>query len=267
MTFELGFLGFGNMARAIAAGVVEGGVCEAGRIAAFDPAEASQLEMERLGVTRVDGSSALAEGCRFLILAVKPQIFGEVAGLLGGISGSGPCIVSIMAGISLAGLEAAAGPGGRVIRVMPNTPLMVGAGMTAISRGVAASDGDVEHVLGFFAAAGKVVEVPESLMDAVTATSGSGPAYLFYLAEAMIQGGCEAGLDAATARLLVAQTLLGASRMLAECDLAPEELRAQVTSKGGTTAAATEVLDRAGVKEAWAQAMRAAAARSRELSG
>jgi pyrroline-5-carboxylate reductase len=150
---------------------------------------------------------------------------------------------------------------------MPNTPALVGEGMFGISPGSSCSDEQLAAVTSLLEAGGKVVVVDEAQQDAVTAVSGSGPAYVFYLAEAMIAGGIEAGLDEATARVLAAQTLVGSAKLLAESDDTAEELRRRVTSPNGTTAAAIQAFDDRGVKDALAAGVLAAATRSAELSG
>jgi pyrroline-5-carboxylate reductase len=176
-------------------------------------------------------------------------------------------VLSIAAGVSIASLEAAAGQGVAVVRAMPNTAALVGAGAAAMSGGTSA-DADVldwaEAILG---AVGLVVRVPESSLDAVTGLSGSGPAYVFLVAEALTDAGVLQGLDRATSDALVRQTLLGAARLLAEGSEGPEALRAAVTSPAGTTAAGLRVLEQHAVRAALIDAVAAAAERSRELGG
>ncbi|HEY6795657.1 MAG TPA: pyrroline-5-carboxylate reductase [Kineosporiaceae bacterium] len=201
-----------------------------------------------------------------VVLVVKPQ---DVAGLLAEIKGSvsaGTLVVSIAAGITTAFVEQRLPPGVPVVRVMPNTPALVDQGMAAISPG---SHCSVEHLAraeALLAATGKVIEVPEDHQDAVTAISGSGPAYIFYVVEAMIEAGVLLGLPRATATELVVQTLYGAATMLKETGTHPTVLREQVSSPAGTTIAALRELDDHKVRAAFLTAMEAARNRSRELS-
>jgi pyrroline-5-carboxylate reductase len=174
-------------------------------------------------------------------------------------------VLSIAAGVTIDRLEAALAPGTPVVRAMPNTPALVGAGAAAVAAGHAAGEAELawaEQVLG---AVGQVVRVDESLLDAVTGLSGSGPAYVFLVAEALIEAGVLAGLPRPTAATLATQTLLGSARLLSESGDGPEALRAAVTSPGGTTAAGLRALERAGVRAAFLDAVMAATERSREL--
>jgi pyrroline-5-carboxylate reductase len=198
------------------------------------------------------------------VLAVKPA---DVAAAAAALATAGvERVVSIAAGVRLAALEDALGPV-PVVRAMPNTPALVGAGATAIAAGSRAGEDDLawaEEVLG---AVGVVVRVPESLLDAVTGLSGSGPAYVFLVAEALIDAGVLVGLPRDLSATLTVQTLLGAARLLAESDDGPEALRAAVTSPGGTTAAGLRALESAGVRAALLDAVSAATERSRQLGG
>jgi pyrroline-5-carboxylate reductase len=190
---------------------------------------------------------------------------GAGAGASGAEAGAPAPVLSIAAGITIARLEAALAPGTPVVRAMPNTPALVGTGASAIAAGSAAGDADLVWAQGVLGAVGVVEVVPESLLDAVTGLSGSGPAYVFLVAEALVEAGVLAGLPRATAARLAHQTLLGSARMLAESADGPEALRAAVTSPGGTTAAGLRELERAGVRAAFLDAVMAATERSREL--
>ena len=235
-------------------------------------ASASELAVaEKVGARRDELASSYpglqvvadvvpAEGA---IVAVKP---GDVADACRALAGVGvERVLSIAAGVTLASLESALGAGVPVVRAMPNTPALVGAGAAAIAAGSSASDADLDWAEGLLAAVGTVVRVPEHLLDAVTGLSGSGPAYVFLVAEALIEGGVLAGLPRDVAVALATQTLAGAGRMLVETGSTPEELRAQVTSPGGTTAAGLRALEAAGVRSAFLEAVAAATARSEEL--
>jgi pyrroline-5-carboxylate reductase len=174
-------------------------------------------------------------------------------------------IISIAAGVTTAFIDERLEGKGRIIRVMPNTPMLVGAGMSAIAAGPRATNEDVHWTQRLFSASGLTVVVDEAMIDAVTAVSGSGPAYFFYLIEAMTAAGVAEGLDPSVAEMLATRTCLGAGQLLASTHKSPEDLRKQVTTPGGTTQAAIETMEAAGVKEALTKAVRAAAARSREL--
>jgi pyrroline-5-carboxylate reductase len=197
------------------------------------------------------------------VIAVTPQHAIEAAEAAG--RAGTRRVLSIAAGVTLATLEAALPDGTAVVRAMPNTPALVGAGASAIAAGAAATDDDMAWAEGVLGAVGEVVRVPEAQLDAVTGLSGSGPAYVFLLAEALIDGGVLAGLPRPTSRALAVQTLLGAARLLAETGETPEALRAQVTSPGGTTAAGLRALEAGGVRSAVLDAVVAATERSRQL--
>jgi pyrroline-5-carboxylate reductase len=199
------------------------------------------------------------------VIAVKPA---DVAEACRALADEGVArVLSIAAGVSLASLEAWLGGEATVVRAMPNTPALVGAGAAAIAPRRSAGEADLawaEQVLG---AVGTVVRVAEGLLDAVTGLSGSGPAYLFLVAEALIEAGVLAGLSWSDSRQLTVQTLLGSARLLAESPEGPEALRASVTSPGGTTAAGLRALERGGVRSAFLEAVMAATERSRQLGG
>lgn len=275
-------VGCGHMGSAIVRGVLASGLVEPTRIALCDPdpAKLGALAAEAPGMTgHVDARAALASmPGAMAIVAVKPQSLGALAaatnpsGAAGGMAGSpwsGRVVVSIMAGVSTRRLGEVLGAE-RVVRVMPNLPVSIFKGMSAACAGPGATAEDVASVERVFGSLGAVVRLDEALMDAFTAVAGSGPAYVFALAEGMVMGAERTGLPSSEARRIVAQTLIGAASMLARdgdaqvCN--PAELRAAVTSKGGTTAAALGVLDQAGWTEAVARAIVAARDRGAELS-
>jgi len=229
------------------------------------PERAAELT-QKYGVRAVSNVDAAAEA-ETLVLVVKPQ---DMAALLDEISphvADGNLVVSLAAGITTEFIESRLADGRSVVRVMPNTPALVDEGMAAVSGGKHCVPEQLAHAIELLAATGKVTEVPEKQLDAVTAISGSGPAYIFYVVEAMIEAGVVLGMPRATATELVTQTLYGAATMLRETGQHPTVLREQVTSPGGTTAAALRVLDDHKVRAAFVTAMEAAAVRSRELSG
>ncbi len=262
------FIGAGNMGRAIAAGAAGAGAVGAGDLAAVDPGAAGPGPFGFLGRSVDEGAGWLAErpGAG-VMLAVKPQSFAEVARAWRAVLDAGPGrpVVSILAGMTAGAVAAGLGPRARVVRVMPNTPIRVGMGMSAVCPGPGAGPDDLRRVERLFGASGETVRLDESLMDAFTALAGSGPAYVFYLAEAMAGAAESLGFDRERALAVVRQTVAGAGALLGATDEPPDALRAAVTSKGGTTAAATDALDAAGVREAVVRAVRAARDRGAEL--
>lgn len=261
---RLGFVGFGNMGEAIARAAASGGVVKAEEVSAFDPREERVSSARGLGFSAAASNAELAEGCDILVLAVKPQEMEDALKGLGDCSGK--LVISIAAGVNLARIETSL-PGARVVRAMPNTPLQVASGVTGVARGKLATDADAEFARGLFGSSGEVVELDEGLLDAVTAVSGSGPAYAFYLVEAMVEAGIAEGLTREDALTLASCAVRGAGELLLKTGKEPEELRRMVTSPGGTTQAAIETMEASGVKEALVRAVRRAAMRSRELSG
>jgi pyrroline-5-carboxylate reductase len=266
--YELGLIGAGFMAEAIAAGALRSGLLQPDDLLASDPSEdRREVFSSGLGVAVTDDTRRVVQSCEVLLLAVKPQSLPAVIAQVGGSLRADQLLISILAGTPTAAIEDAFGVGTtRVVRVMPNLPMTLGVGMAAVCPGRHATAVDVDFSLRLFEAGGKAVRIDdEALMDAVTAVSGSGPAYFYYVVEALIEGGVRAGLPRPVADLLARQTCLGAARMLVEGATPPAELRAKVTSKGGTTAAAIAHLDRSEVREHLARAVLAAFDRGREL--
>ncbi len=271
-TLRVGFVGFGRMGSALALGAVEAGVLKTQHVAVYDT-DASALKRAHAFRT-AKSLGEVVERSELIFLCVKPQVMRTVLAELGPLVGAAnqagrqkKCFVSIAAGVTLEILQRALGPGVPVIRVMPNTPALLGAGMSAVSAGSFASPSHVRRATAVLAAVGDVVTVPENLMDAVTAVSGSGPAYFFYLTEAIAASAKELGLSDETARRLAHQTACGAGVMLKNRPESAEELRRQVTSPGGTTAAAMEEFETKGFKEIVQRAIKRAAERSKELGG
>jgi pyrroline-5-carboxylate reductase len=211
------------------------------------------------------GTGSLS-GSQAVLLAVKPQDLEKTLSEIGPEISDGTLVVSLLAGIKSARIENLLGARARVVRVMPNTPLLIGEGMSAISGGESATGEDVAWVESLLSKSGATLVVAEELMDAVTATSGSGPAYLFGFVEAMIEGVKKLGLKEDDAKLLVSQTLLGAAKMVSESGKDAKTLRENVTSPNGTTAAALAVFDSSKWHEIVFEAMKAARDRSQELS-
>lgn len=249
------------MGDALLGGLIASGWASPDELAVVEAVAArrDELASARPGVTVLAEPSA-AES---VVIAVKP---GDVDDAVrAAVDAGAGRVLSIAAGVTLDRLEAAAGPAVAVVRAMPNTPSLVGKGASAIAPGTAATDDDMDWAESVLGAVGIVVRVDEAQLDAVTGLSGSGPAYVFLVIEAMVEAGVLAGLPRPTAAALVEQTVLGAATLLADGDDSPEVLRAAVTSPGGTTAAGLRSLEAAGVRSAFIDAVVAAAERSREL--
>lgn len=223
-------------------------------------------EREEELIRKYGVESGSLSGSQAVLLAVKPQDLEKTLSEVGTELSDGALVVSLLAGIKSARIEEFLGAKARVVRVMPNTPLLMGVGMSVISGGKSAKREDVEWVESLFSKSGATLVVNEDLMDAVTATSGSGPAYFFGFVEAMIEGAQRLGLKEDDAKILVSQTLLGASKMVNESDKDAKTLRENVTSPSGTTAAALSVFDSNKWQEIVFEAMKAARDRSQELS-
>jgi pyrroline-5-carboxylate reductase len=258
---KLLIVGGGRMGEALAAGLLEAGWMNADELTIVEPVEARRTELAaRFAGITVSPDCVAAGGA---VVAVKPA---DVPAACQSVAGQGvPRVLSIAAGVTLSTLEAALAPTTAVVRAMPNTPALIGAGVAAVAAGSHADDDDLAWAEEILGAVGSVVRVKESLLDAVTGLSGSGPAYVFLIAEALIDAGVLVGLPRDVSRTLAIQTVLGAGRLLAESGDNPETLRAAVTSPGGTTAAGLRALEDAGVRAAFLAAVDAATTRSREL--
>jgi pyrroline-5-carboxylate reductase len=264
--WRLVFLGGGQMAEAIARGVIAAGLLKPGQIAASEVRAARREYLESKVGIRAVASNAEAVGLGdVILLAVKPQDTATVLAEIGGQVREDQVVVSIAAGVPLSKLEAPFTKPVPVVRVMPNTPCLVGAGMAAIARGTHATPEHEARVLGIFNATGKAVVVAEKDLDAVTALSGSGPGYVAIMIEAMIDGGVRAGLARDIATTLAVQTVLGSAQMLSETGTHPAVLKDMVSSPGGTTIAGIHALEQGGLRAAFMDAIVAATARSREL--
>ncbi len=268
MSSELtvGFIGAGKMATALAKAFVQAGLVKAENLRASDPVAEARAHFSKVtGGKAAESNADLPGSAEVLILAVKPAQTAEV---LGGIRSSWSekhLLLSIAAGVTLSRLEGQLTSGARVIRVMPNTPALVGASATAFAVGQAARAEDGALAQKLFSAVGMTYQLPESLMDAVTGLSGSGPAYVFLMIEALSDGGVAAGLPRDIATRLAAQTVLGSARMVLESGIHTGALKDMVASPGGTTIEGIHQLERAGVRGAFIEAVRAATEKSREL--
>jgi pyrroline-5-carboxylate reductase len=263
-TKRVAFLGGGNMAEALIRGLLAAKYCAPADLVVSDVAAPRLADLKkRFGVTTAANAAAAAMA-ETVVVAVKP---GQVRDVLRacGSALAGKLVLSIAAGVSLAALRAAA-PQARFVRVMPNTPALVGAGMSVLVAGEGVGAAERKRALQIFTSVGKAVEAAaESQLDAVTGLSGSGPAYVFVLLEALADGGVKAGLPRALARDLAAQTVFGSAKLALESGKHPAELKDQVASPGGTTIAGLHALETAGFRAAAIEAVLAATERSKEL--
>ncbi|RJP72159.1 MAG: pyrroline-5-carboxylate reductase [Candidatus Abyssobacteria bacterium SURF_17] len=265
---KLGVIGVGNMGSAILRGVIKAGLFRPDEVTICDlVAEKAAGLASELKINLARTASDAARAASTVLLAVKPQTMGECLSEVGDIIDGSRLVISIAAGISTEFIEKRVRPNARVVRAMPNTPALVGAGATAICGGTHATPQDLAEAELLFGALGKVYRVDESLMDAVTAVSGSGPAYLFLFAECLERAALACGLPASETGDLVTQTLFGASKLLRESDEHPSVLRARVTSPGGTTEAAIAAFNERGLDEIVRTAVTSALERARELGG
>ncbi len=258
----VGIIGVGNMGEALLAALISAGQSPSA-ICFAEKRDDRALEIStKYGAQRKELEALKA--CDVILLVVKPQDLGTT---LGALNLTEPkSLISFIAGKKIAAIEGALAPGSSVIRVMPNTPALIGKGMSALSRGTHTTDADMEFALHFLRAAGRAVEVSEDAQDAVTATSGSGPAYFFAFVEAMINGATNLGLPAEVATELTVQTIIGAAGMLEQSGKDAKTLRENVTSPNGTTAAALATFGELNLTSIVSQAMNSAAKRSEELS-
>jgi pyrroline-5-carboxylate reductase len=263
MSVKLGVIGGGVMGTAIVSRLIELGTYQSADILISEPTIAQRESLQREYGVQVTGDNQLAATAPVLLLAIKPQIFGKVAAELVQPHPH-QLVISILAGVSIAQLERAF-PDRAVVRAMPNTPATVGMGVTAIAAGKHVQVAQLELADRLFRAVGEVVIVAESLMDAVTGLSGSGPAYVAIAIEALADGGVAAGLPRGIAEKLALQTVLGTAQLLNESKLHPAQLKDRVTSPGGTTIAGVAKLEQAGFRSALIEAVIAAAQRSQAL--
>lgn len=262
---RLAVIGGGRMGEAIVGGLVSAGALAPSEIVVADPNEARREQLTReLGVSTVrDGAEALA-GVETVVLAVKPQVIDVIVTALAPYVGDA-LVVSIAGGVTCARLESQLPEGTRVVRVMPNTPALVRAGMSIISGGAEATESDVAAVAKLFAAIGETLVLDESLQDACTAISGCGPAYMALVIDALARAGVRESLPRDLAQRLALQTMRGTVELIERTGQHPEQIIDAVSSPGGSTIAAVTVLEASGVRAAFADAVRAAVVRSREL--
>jgi pyrroline-5-carboxylate reductase len=267
MTAKLAIIGGGQMGEALVGGLIDAGWASPDEIIVSEIHEERRAYLaDKYGVRVTgDNAEAISESATVLI-AVKPQDIDVVLESMAAGITDGHLVMSIAAGIPISALERRLGDGVPVVRIMPNTPALVREGAAAISPGTHARSEHLAHADEILSKVSRVVHLPEKHLDAVTGLSGTGPAYVFFLAEMLIEAGVGVGLPRETAAELTVQTLLGAARMMRETGKHPVELREMVTSPAGTTAAAMRVLEAAGVRSAFLDAVRSATQRSRELA-
>ena len=261
---RIAFIGSGNMATALIQGLLARKTARPDELVATDVRADALAALQRDYGIATTAKNVDACGADILVLSVKPQVMPSVLAELAAHIAESTLVISIAAGVPLAAIESQL-PGRRAIRVMPNTPALVGAGATALAAGTHATAEDLRVARAIFESVGVVVEVPEALFNAVTALSGSGPAYVFYLAEALVEAGRSVGLSDEVASTLALQTVYGAAKLLHESGEAPADLRRKVTSPGGTTHAGVTTLDAREVREAVRACVTAARDRGQEL--
>ncbi len=266
LTQTIGFLGTGNMAEALIKGLIGAGVVEPKQIRGSDPRkERCDVMKQRYGIHTTTSNAEVVQPAEIVVLSVKPQILPKVLDEIAPHLKPSALVISVAAGVPVSAIEPRLPEGTRVVRTMPNTPALVGAGATAIAAGQHAKDDDVEATRRMFDAVGMTVVLDESQLDAVTGLSGSGPAYVFLIIEALSDAGVKMGLSRYNAQALAAQTVLGSAKLLIETKEHPGVLKDMVTSPGGTAIAGLHTLEAGGLRTTLINAVEAATNRSREL--
>jgi pyrroline-5-carboxylate reductase len=262
----IGFVGGGNMAEALIRGLIRGGHVAPDKVGASGPRTERMAELAAAYQIRTTiDNRAMAGESQILVLAVKPQILDRVVVEIAGHVQPDALVVSLAAGVPTAAIERRLPPGTRVVRSMPNTPALVGAGATAIAAGSHADKADLDAARFLFDAVGLTVVLEESQLDAVTGLSGSGPAYIFLILEALADAGVKVGLSRRTAQKLAAQTVMGSAKLLLDTDGHPGQLKDMVTSPGGTAIAGLHTLEQGGLRTTLINAVESATRRAREL--
>jgi pyrroline-5-carboxylate reductase len=261
----IAFLGAGNMAEAMIRGLLRGGHFSPDNVTASGPRSERMTELHDRFAIRTTTSNREAAIADIVVLSIKPQILGRVLDEVGSLIRPDSLVISIAAGVPVSAIASKLGPGARVVRAMPNTPALVDAAATAIAGGEHASESDMADAKRIFDAIGITVILEEGQLDAVTGLSGSGPAYVFLILEALSDAGVKVGLSRRTSQLLAAQTLLGSAKLLLETNEHPGRLKDMVTSPGGTAITGLHTLENGGVRTTLMNAVEAATKRSREL--
>ncbi len=264
---KLALIGAGNMGEALVRGLITANLVKAQNVVATAPRAERRAELEKVyGIAAMADNVAAVKDADIVLLGVKPQILSKVLEQIApAVTQSKPLILSVAAGFTIDSIEQRLGEGARIVRAMPNTPALVGFGATAIAMGIHTSTEDLAHAQAIFQAVGFVTVVDESLLDAVTGLSGSGPAYVFMIIEALADAGVKVGLPRRQAQALAAQTVLGSAKLLLETGLHPGVLKDQVTSPGGTAIAGLHTLEQGGLRTTLINAVQAATERSKEL--
>ena len=263
---QIGFIGAGNMAEAMIRGLLAGATATPGQICAFDPlAERLAFIQSTYGIDAATDNRALVQSADMIVLAIKPQVAGDVLAAAAPDTGPEKLVISIVAGLTTGTMQKALAKGTRIIRTVPNTPVFVGEGMVALADDGPALPADYDAAVALFSPVARTAMIPEKLMDAALGVSGSGPAYVFVMIEALSDGGVKMGLPRDVALALAAQTVLGAAKMCLESGKHPGQLKDMVTSPAGTTIAALHRMEAAGVRAALIEAVEAAARRAEEL--
>jgi pyrroline-5-carboxylate reductase len=265
MTRTIGFIGAGNMAEAMIRGLLRGDDFAPAQVSASGPREERMRELREAYGIEATTDNKVPAAAQIVVLSVKPQIMGRVLEEVAETIAPDALVISIAAGIPVSTIQARLASGTRVIRAMPNTPALVDAAATAIAGGEHARESDLADAKRIFDSIGLTVILEESQMDAVTGLSGSGPAYVFLILEALSDAGVKVGLSRRTAQLLAAQTVLGSAKLLLETNEHPGRLKDMVTSPGGTAITGLHTLENGGVRTTLMNAVEAATRRSREL--
>ncbi|MCR5301069.1 MAG: pyrroline-5-carboxylate reductase [Lachnospiraceae bacterium] len=263
---KLGVIGLGNMASAMIGGIIASGLFKPDEITGSDPgADQRQKAEKSFGIHTCEGNADAAKNCDYMILAVKPQIYEKVLPEIRTAMKKDQVIISIAPGKKLGYLEEQLAQDAKIVRLMPNTPALVGEGCTGVCRNKNVSADEFDFVLKMLSGFGKAFEVKENQMDAVVAVSGSSPAYVFMLIDSMADGAVAEGLDRATAIKMAAQAVLGSAKMVIETGKHPAELKDMVCSPAGTTIDAVAALEKGGFRSSVMDAMRACAEKSRAI--
>lgn len=264
---KIGFIGGGNMAEALIKGLLASNF-PAAKLVVSEPIESRREHLhDAFGVVLAQSNSELVDLCEIVVLAIKPQIVDEVLADIAPVWSDNKLMVSILAGVTCAGIEKQFAGSPRVVRVMPNTPALVGEGASAVCRGNHSTKDDLQIVRELLESVGIVQMIDERQMDAATGLSGSGPAYIYTVIEALADGGVREGLRRDVAHALAVQTVVGAALMVRETKEHPAILRDQVCSPGGTAITGVSTLEKNGLRTTLMEAVSASAARSRELGG
>lgn len=263
----VGFIGCGNIASAIIGGSIKSGYIKSESIYAYDTDSAKAFSLQSTyGINAAPSSEDVVRNCKYVFLTVKPQVYDAVLSEIKSALTGDNCLIDVAAGVSIGFVKSAVGFDCKVVRVMPNTPLLIGNGASALVKTSPVTDTEFDFVFGVFAASGTACVVEENMIDAVTGVSGSSPAFIFRFAKDIIDCGVSAGLPRETAVSLVAATLIGSARMITDSGMTPEELIKMVSSPNGTTVAGLAKLDDGDFDKAVCDAVSAAINRSKELA-